>query len=121
MSIIVAACYEDIEFSGNVLRIVKNIREAIEVTYHTEVEYIWIDSLRVIQDFPQNMAYEAALMHLVYSIAIMNIYPDDAQDGTEGLFRERNPGLCRSLEVEVSWKGLERRNHAALRLTYYSL
>jgi hypothetical protein len=42
-------------------------------------------------------------MHQVYSNAAVNIAADDARDGTEGLFRDRDSRLCEPLEVGVEW------------------
>lgn len=98
--------------SSNLTAFLKNIeisklprtfREAIEVVRHLDIEYIWIDSLCIIQDSKEDWASEAALMHQVYSNAIVNIAADDARDGTEGLFRDRDPRLCELVEVDVSW------------------
>ena len=33
----------------------------------------------------------------------MNIAADDAKDGTEGLFRDRDSRLCELCEVKVEW------------------
>jgi hypothetical protein len=95
----VAAFHEFIEITG----LPRTFREAIEVARHLKIEYLWIDSLCIIQDSKDDWASEAALMHQVYANAIVNIAADDARDGTEGLFRDRDPRLCELVEVEVSW------------------
>jgi hypothetical protein len=95
----IAAFYERIEFT----ELPRTFREAIEVVRHLNIEYIWIDSLCIIQDSKDDWASEAALMHQVYANAIVNIAADDARDGTEGLFRDRDPRLCELVEVELSW------------------
>lgn len=81
----------------------KTFRDAIDVVRRSDIEYVWIDSLCIIQDSKKDWASEAALMHQVYSNAIVNTAADDAKYGTEGLFRNRDPGLCESCEVEVEW------------------
>jgi Heterokaryon incompatibility protein (HET) len=81
----------------------KTFREAIDVVRRLDIEYIWIDSLCIIQDSKDDWAKEAALMHQVYSNAAVNIAADDAKDGTDDLFRERDPRLCEPLEVKVEW------------------
>ncbi|KAH6666063.1 heterokaryon incompatibility protein-domain-containing protein [Halenospora varia] len=81
----------------------KTFRESIDFIRRLGLEYIWIDSLCIIQDSAEDWAHEAALMHQVYSNAIVNIAADDAIDGTEGLFRARDVRLCEPCEVEVNW------------------
>jgi len=77
-----------------IVELPKTFRDAIEVVRHLNLQYIWIDSLCIIQDSKEDWAQEAALMHQVYSNAIVNIAADDAKDGTEGLFRDRDLRLC---------------------------
>lgn len=81
----------------------KTFREAITVVRSLDIEYIWIDSLCIIQDSKDDWAHEAALMHRVYTNAVLNIAADDAIDSTEGLFRDRLPELCNPFEVHVAW------------------
>jgi len=81
----------------------KTFREAISVVRHLGIEFIWIDSLSIIQDSKEDWAHEAALMHQVYTNAVLNIAADDAIDSTKGLFRNRHPEMCKPLEVNVAW------------------
>lgn len=69
----------------------KTFREAIEVTFRLGIEYIWIDSLCIIQDDKADWKREAALMAYIYSNAFCTIAAVDAADGTGGLFRPQNP------------------------------
>jgi hypothetical protein len=94
-----ASFQDQIEFS----ELPKTFRDAIDVVRRLDIEYIWIDSLCIIQDSKEDWAKEAALMHQVYANAIVNIAADDAKDGTEGLYRNRDPQLCEPCEVEVEW------------------
>jgi hypothetical protein len=106
----IAAFHDYIEMS----QLPRTFREAIEVVRHLSIEYIWIDSLCIIQDSKEDWAIEAALMHQVYSNAIVNIAADDARDGTEGLFRDRDPRLCELVEVDVSWTNQHRGTYLAV-------
>lgn len=45
----------------------KTFREAIEIAFFLGFQYIWIDSLCIIQDDSEDWAREAALMSTVYS------------------------------------------------------
>ncbi|OCL11268.1 HET-domain-containing protein [Glonium stellatum] len=68
----------------------KNFQEAIEIARFLEIEYIWIDSLCIIQkgtdgDFNK----QAPLMHKIYRNSYCNIAAADSSDSTGGLFRNR--------------------------------
>ncbi|KAH7351424.1 heterokaryon incompatibility protein-domain-containing protein [Pyrenochaeta sp. MPI-SDFR-AT-0127] len=69
----------------------KNFQQAIEVARFLEVDYIWIDSLCIIQGDANDWKHEGALMHKVYRYSFCNIAAADAADSTTGLFRERRP------------------------------
>lgn len=67
----------------------KTFQDAIVVTRHLGVRYIWIDSLCIIQDDPSDWSREAALMHRVFSSAVCSISASASTNGSEGLFRKR--------------------------------
>jgi hypothetical protein len=48
-------------------------KEAIRVTLALGYQYIWIDSLTIIQDSPEDWAYEARRMAIVYGNATANL------------------------------------------------
>ncbi|KAF2743813.1 HET-domain-containing protein [Sporormia fimetaria CBS 119925] len=70
-------------------------QEAIIFTRSLGVEYIWIDSLCIIQDedWLDDWFREASRMQDVYSGGILNLAADAALDGTQGLFRDRDVGV----------------------------
>ncbi|KAF1959260.1 HET-domain-containing protein [Byssothecium circinans] len=70
----------------------KNFKEAIEVARFLGIEYIWIDSLCIVQGPGGDFAHEGTLMHLVYRNSYCNIAIVDSFDSTGGAFRERDPG-----------------------------
>ncbi|PMD44770.1 HET-domain-containing protein [Hyaloscypha variabilis F] len=63
--------------------------DAIFVCQQLGVEYIWIDSLCIIQDDQQDWHREAALMTKVYGHSYINIAASGAADGNDGLFFQR--------------------------------
>ncbi|KAF2186877.1 HET-domain-containing protein [Zopfia rhizophila CBS 207.26] len=70
----------------------KNFQEAIEVARFIGVDYIWIDSLCIVQAGEDgDFLSEANLMHQVYRNSYCNIAIVDSQDSTGGLFRSRDP------------------------------
>ncbi len=74
-------------------------RDAIAVCKHLGIEYLWIDSLCIIQhgDGGQDWQLEAARMGAVYKHGLVNIAATSVADGEEGLekgfFRSRAPSL----------------------------
>jgi len=64
--------------------------DTVLVCQQLGVDYIWIDSLCIIQDDPQDWQKEAALMTKVYGHSYINIAASGAVDGTAGLFFRRS-------------------------------
>ncbi|TGO82361.1 hypothetical protein BPOR_0850g00020 [Botrytis porri] len=60
--------------------------------------YIWIDSLCIVQDSETDWLVESASMCDVYSNSYCNICATAASDGSEGMFRDREP-----LQVQQGW------------------
>jgi hypothetical protein len=67
-----------------------SFQHAIEVARFMGIQYMWIDSLCIIQD-GVDFLKEGALMHKVYRHSYCNIAATDAANGAGGLFRERKP------------------------------
>jgi hypothetical protein len=57
----------------------------------SNVSYIWIDSLCIIQRDGEDWLYESAKMHQVYRNSYCNISATAAKDGLQGLYAERDP------------------------------
>ena len=74
-----------------------------------EIRYLWIDALCIIQDDNDDWTYEAARMVDVYSNAYFCIAADASRDGTEGLFRQRNPNRLRSFTIPHHEDAVDRR------------
>jgi hypothetical protein len=64
----------------------KTFNDAIIVARHLGINYIWIDSLCIIQDNPEDWLQESAKMSSVYSCSTINIAATGAKDGTIGCF-----------------------------------
>lgn len=81
----------------------KTFREAIFVTRTLGIRYLWIDSLCIMQDKDDlsDWFHEAALMQNVYSHSHCNISASDAEDCTQGLFRNRDPWAIQVAKAEV--------------------
>ena len=65
-------------------------QDAIVLTRALGVEYLWIDSLCIVQDDKQDWEQEAARMADIYCNAFVTISADDAADATEGILGPRD-------------------------------
>lgn len=84
----------------------KTFRDAMEVCKRLELRYIWIDSLCIIQDSPEDWDYESRRMGDVYSLALFNIAATRAKDGTVGCFARRSLMEVEPCKVYSTWSGL---------------
>ncbi|CAM1503309.1 Fc.00g080850.m01.CDS01 [Cosmosporella sp. VM-42] len=64
----------------------KTFLDACKVTRKLNYEYLWIDSLCIVQDDPEDWAIEAGRMSSVYGNCFLNIAATAANDVHEGLF-----------------------------------
>ncbi|PMD32736.1 HET-domain-containing protein [Hyaloscypha variabilis F] len=64
----------------------KTFKEAVLLAQRLDLQYIWIDSLCIIQDSEADWNTESAKMAEVYAGAVVTIAATSANDGREGLF-----------------------------------
>lgn len=76
---------------------------AIQVTRAIGIQYIWIDSLCIIQDSKEDWQKESSRMDRIYEHAWCNIAATKANNSLEGLFSNRDPLTVRPVEVEARW------------------
>ncbi|KXJ93537.1 heterokaryon incompatibility protein-domain-containing protein [Microdochium bolleyi] len=69
----------------------RTFREAIGVCRHVGLGYIWIDSLCIVQDDPEEWRVEAARMKDVYSNAWLTIAASSAESSAKGCFVSWSP------------------------------
>ena len=82
----------------------QTFQDAITVARRLQIRYLWIDSLCILQDSPEDWDHESAQMHHVYGNAYVTLAADDSHDSSEGLFRNRLPSLVTSTIVTTAWK-----------------
>jgi hypothetical protein len=87
----------------------KTYMEAMETTKSLGLEYIWIDSLCIIQDDPDDWQRECTEMAEVYRHGHCNIAALEAADSHGGCFRQRDPAHIAPVIVETKWEGQNRR------------
>jgi hypothetical protein len=64
----------------------KTFREAIDITRGIGIQYLWIDSLCIIQGDKQDWHQQAEKMAMVYGRAHLTIAASGAEDSTQGCF-----------------------------------
>ncbi|KAK4466797.1 heterokaryon incompatibility protein-domain-containing protein [Cladorrhinum samala] len=69
----------------------KTIQDAIKVTRDLGYEYLWVDSLCIIQDSKEDWAQEASRMATVYSNADLTISASASSSADSGLFFKPTP------------------------------
>ncbi|KAK5633732.1 hypothetical protein RRF57_009446 [Xylaria bambusicola] len=69
----------------------KTFRDAVVVTWKLGIQYLWIDSLCIIQDDKDDWVREARSMEKVFGLAYCTIAATSAKDSTEGILVPRSP------------------------------
>jgi hypothetical protein len=76
-------------------------RDAITVTRRIGLQYLWIDSLCIIQDSIEDWTRESSKMREVHKNCLVNISATAAPDGDSGRFWTRNPARARTCRVII--------------------
>jgi hypothetical protein len=79
----------------------KTFRDAIYVAQRLTVQYIWIDSLCIVQDSEDDWKRESSLTMSVYTEAFCNIAATAAVNARTGLFFDRDVSIPRDGDLEV--------------------
>ncbi|KAH8590180.1 heterokaryon incompatibility protein-domain-containing protein [Bisporella sp. PMI_857] len=69
----------------------RTFQEAIQVTRLLGIEFLWIDSLCIIQDDYKDWELEASRMHNVYRYSYLNLASTFSKDSYGGLLHSRSP------------------------------
>lgn len=81
----------------------KTFRDCFAIARRLEIRYVWIDSLCIIQDDPDDWLREASQMHEVYANSLCNICATGSSDTSQGLFTTRDPRLFQPCTVDIPW------------------
>jgi len=81
----------------------QTFQDACKITEELGIRYLWIDSLCIIQDDPDDWNREALQMAVVYGRSSINISASKATDGSMGLFASRNPKSVEVLQICLDW------------------
>jgi hypothetical protein len=66
-----------------------SIEDAIRVCWEFEEQYLWVDSLCIIQDDPEDKAKQIGIMEEIYSASVLTLVAaggEDAESGLPGVF-----------------------------------
>lgn len=77
-----------------------SIQEAILATRALGLQYIWIDSLCIVQDSPEDWGIEASLMLQVYRNSFIKFAATDTAGAEGGMCRYRNPRVLLDAEFQ---------------------
>lgn len=83
-------------------RLPKNMQDAVTITRRLGFAYIWIDSLCIIQDSPEDWAREALTMGSVYTNAACTIASTGSQSSAGGCFHERSTKSLKPCKIGAS-------------------
>ncbi len=89
----------------SVSKLPRTFQDAIIVAGWFRCQYLWIDSLCIIQDSVEDWRKESAAMRHVYKNARLNIAATGAADSSLGLFVDREPSLISTGLISVGWDG----------------
>lgn len=81
--------YSSMKESIRITDLPKSFRDAISITRGLGAEYIWIDSLCILQDSVEDWDRESASMGLLYANALCTLSATASKNPEGGCFRER--------------------------------
>jgi hypothetical protein len=82
---------EEMKHSISADKLPKNFQDAISITRRLGAQYLWIDSLCIIQDSHEDWVRESAKLGLLYANAICTISATASRNSSGGCFLSRDP------------------------------
>jgi hypothetical protein len=89
------------------------IQDAIGVAYKLGSQYLWVDSLCILQDDAEDWGREAKAMCDVYHNATLTIAALGAARATDGLFARRDPLVIQGCQYYRTWNESPNRKYSA--------
>ncbi|KAH7233736.1 heterokaryon incompatibility protein-domain-containing protein [Fusarium redolens] len=80
----------------------QTFQDAVTITRTLEFEFLWIDSLCIVQDDSQDWATEAANMAKIYRSAILNLSAMSAENSSQGMLLRRDVSVELSCDLDFS-------------------
>jgi hypothetical protein len=79
----------------------KTIQDAIHVTRSLSLQFLWVDSLCIVQDSKLDWEEQAALMSDIYRNALVTVSANVGDTASSGLFVNRNPLTSRPCRLRL--------------------
>ncbi|KAL4781290.1 heterokaryon incompatibility protein-domain-containing protein [Aspergillus varians] len=79
-------------------------QHAVIATRYLGFDYLWIDSLCIIQDSPSDWEYESSIMGEIYKGSVVTLAALSAHDSHGGLFHNCNPLMTATLVLDDGTK-----------------
>lgn len=92
------ATYEERMQGISMATLPKNFHDAIVVTKMLGIQYLWIDSLCIIQDSTEDWLQESAKMGEIYKNSLITIAATNAKESTAGFLRKRQAEVSCDIE-----------------------
>lgn len=81
----------------------KTFQDAVRISRELNVQYLWIDSLCIVQDSAEDWEIESAKMGEYYRNAILTVAATRSEDGRGGCFSDSNSWLLKPCPTSNSW------------------
>jgi hypothetical protein len=91
--------YSSFQNSIPLVALPKTFKDAIIITRRLGYEYLWIDSLCIIQNLPVDWSRESSIMGIIYRQSVCTIAALAAQSSHQGCFTKRNPLYYRHCRI----------------------
>lgn len=79
-----------------------NFQDAIHFTRRLGMQYLWIDSLCIIQDSSTDWEVESSRMAEIYHQSALTLSAANSAGATQGFLRQRTPSAQRAVRVECA-------------------
>ncbi|KAN0102044.1 HET domain containing protein [Hyaloscypha variabilis] len=87
----------------------KTFREAIQFTRALSVQYLWIDSLCILQDSLEDWRHQSVLMGDIYKNCFCNLAATSSSNSQGGIFVERDPIVIKPFYLAIIEKSFDGR------------
>jgi Heterokaryon incompatibility protein (HET) len=88
--ILTTSLLSEFEKGIQISKLPRTFRDAVTVTRQPGLDYLWIDSLCIIQDSVKDWENESSMMSKVYSRCYVNIAATHSRNSAGGLFVDRD-------------------------------
>ncbi len=92
----------------------QTFKDAINVAKRFGINYLWIDSLCIIQDSTEDWQRESAVMGDIYKNAILNVAATHGSSSDKGLFVKRDIFDVLTPVIEANWPNRKHEKYAVI-------